>query len=56
MLIQKSIPISELKNLKIEFFNKNYIVTLIDKQNFEIIKGDGLTIVEAINDLHSNLF
>lgn len=35
--------------------NKEYIVTLVDNQKYEILKGYGKSIVEAINDLHSNL-
>lgn len=50
------ISLSELSNLKIEFIENEYVVTLIDDQEFEIIKGYGNSVTHAINDLHSNLF
>lgn len=46
---------AELKHLKFEMKEGEYIVTLIDQFEYEIIKGYGKSIVEAINDLHSNL-
>lgn len=52
----KTINISELKNLKVEYIQNEYVVTLIDDQQFEIIKGYGITITIAINDLLNNLF
>lgn len=51
-----SISTSEFKNLKFEFIKNEYIVTLIDDQGYEIIKGDGTSVINAINDLHNNLF
>jgi len=47
--------IDQLKYLKFEYINNEYITTLIDSQKFEIVKGYGTTIIESINDLHSNL-
>jgi len=49
------IKFTELKNLKVEINNKEYCVSLIDKAGYEIVRGYGETVVEAINDLHSNL-
>ncbi len=49
------IDAKELSNLKIEFLDSEYVVTLIDHSNFEILKGYGKSIVTAINDLHENL-
>ena len=51
-----TIKIAELKHLKVEFLNNEYVVTLVDEKAFEILKGYGNSIVNAINDLHSNLF
>ncbi|MBL4670215.1 MAG: hypothetical protein HRT73_12435 [Flavobacteriales bacterium] len=46
---------SELKHLKFETKNSEFIATLVDEQQFEILKGYGKTKTEAINDLHNNL-
>lgn len=45
----------KLKHLKFEYINNEYVATLIDSSGYEIIKGYGNEIIEAINDLHSNL-
>ncbi len=49
------IAIHKLKNLKFEIINNEYVISLIDKEGYEIIKGYGVSIIEAINDLHHNL-
>jgi len=49
------ITISELKNLRCEYIKNEYVVTLVDNLGFEILKGYGNSIVDAINDLHQNL-
>ncbi len=46
---------SVFKHLKFEWKNDQYIATLIDQNEHEIIKGYGYSVIEAINDLHSNL-
>jgi hypothetical protein len=46
---------NELKYLKFEELSNEHVVTLIDETGYEIIRGYGNTIIEAINDLHSNL-
>ena len=46
---------ADLKHLKFEMRKDEYIVTLIDQSEYEIIKGYGQSIVDAINDMHSNL-
>lgn len=51
----KVIKISEFKNLKFEYIKNKYVATLIDNQGFEILKGYGVSITKAINDLHHNL-
>lgn len=54
-MINQELTIEELKNIKITFENKMYVVALIDKTGFEIIRGYGDTPADALNDLHSNL-
>ncbi|GHC60734.1 hypothetical protein [Ulvibacter litoralis] len=49
------ITISELKNLKFEYIKNEYVIALVDNQGFEILKEYGISIVDAINDLHQNL-
>ena len=46
---------TDLKHLKFKKNKKEFIVTLIDEDGFEILKGYGISPTEAINDLHSNL-
>lgn len=46
---------NQLKFLKINQFGGLYSVSLVDNKEFEIIKGYGSTVVEAINDMHDNL-
>lgn len=47
--------IEQLKHLKFEKQENIHIVSLIDSNNNEIIKGYGNTAIEALNDLHSTL-
>lgn len=49
------IETNSIEHLKFEEINGEHIVSLIDTTNFVILKGYGETMVEAINDLHSNL-
>ncbi len=46
---------NQLKYLKFELINDKHVVTLIDLEGYEIIKGYGNTINSEINDLHSCL-
>lgn len=46
---------ADLKHLKFEMKEGEYVATLIDQFEHEIIKGYGKSIVDAINDMHSNL-
>ena len=46
---------ADLKHLKFQKSEKEYIVTLIDDRGYEILKGYGKSTIEAINDLHHNL-
>lgn len=54
-MITGQINTEDLEHLKIEFFKDEYIVTLVDTNDCEILKGYGQTIEMALNDLHSNL-
>ena len=46
---------NQLKFLKIYRFSESYSVSLVDNEEFEITKGYGTTIIEALNDMHENL-
>ncbi|GAA3516921.1 hypothetical protein GCM10022393_33750 [Aquimarina addita] len=46
---------AELKNLKFELVNLEYSAALIDSTGYEIVKGYGESIEDAMNDLHHNL-
>lgn len=45
----------QLKHLKFEESNGKYTVSLVDSTGYEIVKGYGNSVIEAINDLHSCL-
>ena len=47
--------INQLKHLKFELINNEFVVALIDSTGYEIVRGYGNTIIEAINDLHNSL-
>lgn len=53
--VAEYIDIDELKHLKVHYANNKYSVSLVDSAAFEIVKGYGTTIIEAINDLHAGL-
>ena len=46
---------NHLKYLKIEMDNGKYTVTLNDLSGYDIVKGYGNTITEAVNDMHRSL-
>jgi len=54
-MIKEKIKITELEHLKIEFTNQEYTAILIDSEGFEMLKGYGISVINAINDLHKNL-
>lgn len=54
-LKMKTINTNELKHLKVEFVGVTYIACLVDASGLEIVKGYGDTVIDAMNDLHSNL-
>lgn len=47
--------INQLKYLKIYQGSESFSVSLVDNEEFEIIKGYGRTVVDALNDMHDNL-
>jgi hypothetical protein len=51
---EDSVNLSDLTHLKVEFKKNEYVVTLVDDQAFEIVKGYGDSITNALNDLLSN--
>ena len=46
---------NQLKYLKLNRLNNEYVATFNDSSNYTIAKGYGASIIEAINDLHSAL-
>jgi len=54
MMQENIINLSDLKHLKVEFIKNEYVVTLVDDQAFEIVKGYGDSVSKALNDLLSN--
>lgn len=54
-MINEKIKIAELQHLKLEFIKQEYIVTLMDIDGFEILKGYGASTIKAMNNLHKNL-
>ena len=45
----------KFKHLRFSLENEEHIVSLIDAQGYEILRGYGNSIIEAMNDLHHNL-
>lgn len=53
--IVEQVRLKEFKHLRFEIEKEEYMVTLVDAENYKIIRGYGNSIIEAINDLHHNL-
>ncbi|GHC60849.1 hypothetical protein [Ulvibacter litoralis] len=53
--MESLINVLNLKYLKVEYINNQNVVILVDNEGFEILKGYGNTITDAMNDLHQNL-
>lgn len=53
--IGEYVDTDQLKHLKFELSSSKYTVSLVDSTGYEIVKGYGNTVIEAINDLHSCL-
>jgi len=49
------IETTDLKYLKFEESHDEHIVSLIDSSNYEISKGYGSSVTDAVNDLLSNI-
>lgn len=47
--------LSKFKHLRFEIDNEAHIVSLVDADGFEILRGYGSSILEAMNDMHHNL-
>ena len=53
--VAEYVDLSQLKHLKFEVYNGEYTVSLIDATEYEIVRGYGNTVIEALNDLHAGL-
>lgn len=53
--IEEYVDINQLRHIQFEHIKNEYIVSLVDSTGYEIVKGYGSTVIEAINDLHSGL-
>lgn len=47
--------ITKLKHIKFEKKGMQYVATLIDEDEYEILKGYGASKMEALDDLHQSL-
>lgn len=50
-----TIQVEELSNIQITESENGFVVALTDQEGFEIVRGFGDTVTEALNDMHSNL-
>ncbi len=46
---------NKFKYLKFNKLNDEHIISLVDDKGFEVSRGFGNTLIDAINDLHSCL-
>ena len=46
----------EFEHLMLEVEKGEHVVTLVDAEGYKIIRGYGNSAIEAINDMHDNLF
>ena len=53
--IVEKVQLSKFKHIKFELENDEHIVSLVDAEGCEILKGYGNSIIEAMNDMHHNL-
>ena len=54
-IAQHHIDPSGLSNIAIREEGNEFVVALIDNEGFETVRGFGLSLTEAMNDLHRNL-
>jgi hypothetical protein len=52
---EDTIQAEELSNIRVSETETGFVVALTDQEGFEIVRGFGDTITEALNDMHSNL-
>jgi hypothetical protein len=50
-----TIRAEELNNIRVSETETGFVIALIDEHEFEIVRGFGDTITEALNDMHRNL-
>lgn len=50
-----TIQAEELRNIRVSETEDGFVVALTDKEGFEIVRGFGGTVTEALNDMHGNL-
>lgn len=46
---------NQFQHLKFELINKEHVASLIDSDGYEIVRGYGNTVIEALNDMPSSL-
>lgn len=51
--VVEPIEIEQLRHLRVDYNNREYIASLVDLTGFEVVRGYGKTVIEAINDLHA---
>lgn len=52
---EDTIQAEELSHIRVSETENGFVVALTDTEGFEIVRGFGETITDALNDLHSNL-
>jgi len=50
-----TIQAEELSNIRVSKTETGFVVALTDQEGFEIVRGFGDTVTQALNDMHSNL-
>lgn len=50
-----TIQAEELSNIRVSETETGFVVALTDQEGFELVRGFGNTVTEALNDMHSNL-
>jgi hypothetical protein len=54
-VLNHSVSLSELQNLSVTEHVDGFVIALTDLGGFEVVRGFGLTVAEALNDMHRNL-
>ncbi len=50
-----SVNLEGLTNIKVNVLDSEYVITLTDTPDIEILKGYGKNVTDAMNDLFNNL-